>query len=81
MTEEQMIEMAKQIGFWKPLGLPSDWYEDDYVVTPLALQSFIKLVRNNALEEAADACETLYYGMRFQPTKGECADKIRSLKS
>ena len=67
MTEEQIIEMAQQAGFWKPLGLPSDWCGDDYVVTPLELRDFIKLVQNETIEWVAQLCDDC------------CKEQIRSL--
>lgn len=33
-------ELVKQSDWWKPLGLPSDWNEGDYVVDSVQLKKF-----------------------------------------
>lgn len=76
MTSEQIIEMVKQVDIWQPLGLPSDWSYGDYVAGPHQLQDFAKLVRNAALDEAAELCHKNLHACSWV-----CEDLIRSLKS
>lgn len=73
MTPEQIIEMAKQAGCER---LPGRW--DGWSCHLDELQRFAQLVRNAALEEAAEVCG---FGMSMTEREIQIADKVRSLKS
>lgn len=68
MTNDQLTSLAKQAGFDEDDGIWLDY--------PLEIQRFAELVRNQTLEEAAEACERL-------PLKSAkaCAEVIRLEKS
>jgi hypothetical protein len=42
---ELIKELAEQANWWKPLGLPSDWNEGDYVVSPEQMEKFAELIK------------------------------------
>lgn len=52
MTPGQTIELAKQAGFKQRLNCPNEWWmmTDD-------IQRFVELVRNQTLDEVANACQ------------------------
>lgn len=73
MKLEQIIEMAKQVGMTK---LPGKW--DGWSCHLDELQAFAQLVRNAALEEAADGL----YGKGLEMyLLQDLREEIRSLKS
>ena len=69
-TNEQIIGLAKQAGF-------SIHTEDSNYME--MLYSFAALVRNAALEDAADICDRVN-NYDNPMTAGDCADAIRALK-
>ena len=44
MPNEMIKELAEQANWCNPEGLPSDWDQGDYVVSPEQMQKFAKLV-------------------------------------
>jgi len=60
---ERIKELAEQADWWIPLGLPSDWNEGDYVVSPTQLEKFAQLI----VRECAGICfsEAAGHGMAF----------------
>lgn len=50
---EQIKELAEQAEWWKPLGLPSDWDDDDYIVSPEQAKKFARLIIQACLEQCA----------------------------
>jgi len=44
MPNEMIKELAEQANWRNPSGLPSDWDQGDYVVSPEQMQKFAKLV-------------------------------------
>ena len=44
MPNEMIKELAEQANWRIPEGLPSDWDQGDYVVSPEQMQKFAKLV-------------------------------------
>lgn len=66
MTNEQIIEMAKQAG--------DDW-DHTLQSDKEFLQRFAELVRNAALEEAANVCDGWLHA-----DGDTCAEAIRSMK-
>ena len=59
MTDEKILELAKEAGAWTPMALPTDWNAGDVVFSADELRKFAALVRREALEEAARECENL----------------------
>lgn len=84
MTNEQIIEMAKQAG-WAEIGADLWGATHDGAMSIYALQRFAQLVRNAALEDAIGAVDKLADAViTTQPQQfalDVAADKIRSLKS
>lgn len=80
MTPEKVIELAKQAGFIEEDEVTYEWscFYDE-------IQRFAELVRNEALEEAANACDERgkYWckGSDSAREAASCATVIRSLKS
>jgi len=72
MTDEQIIEMAKQACAGIRGGLDSASLEE--------LQRFAHLVRNSTLEEAAAECEKEYDNWDNERPLRICATAIRGLK-
>lgn len=78
MTPEKVVELAKQSG----LDVYETLEEVDGKFT--ALQRFAQLVRNETLEEAANACEELakdWGDCAEESGMHDCKRMIRSLKS
>lgn len=48
---ERILELTAQANWWKPLGLPSDWHEGDYVVSPKALEKFAQLIVQECVDK------------------------------
>lgn len=71
MTQEQIIEMAKKAGIFRSWPQP-------YIANEDELQAFAKLVRNAALEEAADG---LYGNGLEMSLLRDLREEIRSMKS
>lgn len=51
-----------------------------YWMNEAHVQAFANAIAQYEREECAKVCENLYYGLRIQPTRSECADAIRSRK-
>lgn len=68
MTRDDIIKLAREAGFN---------HEDHYAIEGI-LMRFAALVAAYERETCAQVCENVYWGMRFQPTKQECADAIRA---
>ena len=68
MTRDDIIKLARKAG----LATARD--ETDLAAFVLR---FAALVAAAEREACAKTVENLYYGMRFQPTKDECATAIR----
>lgn len=54
MTREQVRELIAKVGWYKPVHLPSDWDEEDYVVSFEQATTAIQL----AIREERMACLT-----------------------
>lgn len=90
MTEKQIIEMVKQIG-WNEIGADLWGATHDGAMSTYALQRFAQLVRNAALEEVAVKCENEFSSVVRSFGRVTCGDaseisddiakEIRSLKS
>jgi hypothetical protein len=44
MMNDRIRQLAEQADWWKPLGLPSDWDDGDYVVTKEQMKKFAELI-------------------------------------
>lgn len=73
-NEDIIIQLAKNAGLESVLG---SWCQE-CGCTDEALLKFAEMVAATEREACAEVCENLYYGMRFQPTRSECADAIRT---
>jgi hypothetical protein len=81
-----IIELAREAGF----GIDEAPIDQPYVIQPLhgkiddELRRFAHLVRQQALEEAAQECENQKVGLssyfEIDERIGWCADAIRALK-
>jgi hypothetical protein len=49
-VNERIRELAEQADWWIPLGLPSDWNEGDYVVSPTQLKKFAQSIVQECAE-------------------------------
>jgi hypothetical protein len=78
MTPKQITKWARKAGIYLD---GANQRQPLYVAKPEELQAFAQLVRNATLEEAAVECESLYAGLRIQPTRSESSEAIRKLKS
>jgi hypothetical protein len=51
---ERIRELAEQTNWWKPLGLPSNWNEGDYVVSPEQMKKFAELIVKETMRVVAN---------------------------
>ena len=51
---ELIKELAEQANWWKPLGLPSNWNEGDYVVSPEQMKKFAELIVKETMRVVAN---------------------------
>ena len=49
---DRIRQLAEQADWWKPLGLPSDWDDGDYVVTKEQMKKFAELIVRECAEVA-----------------------------
>lgn len=82
MTRDQIIALAKKA------GLQLSLYTEAYPVITEQLERFANLVRNQAIEEAAEKCHEKEAEYIDMPGRGGwvmgaffCADSIRSMKT
>ena len=75
IDKEIIMKLAKQAGMNLTPAQFSGVLEDE--VDEFQLVRFAALVAAVEREACAKTVENLYYGMRFQPTKDECATAIR----
>ena len=47
---ERIQEIVAKADWWKPNGLPSDWDEDDYIVSPEQLNRFSELIAQECID-------------------------------
>ena len=83
MTIEEIIKLAREVGgydgFTSP---PTDWDEGDFVIfviSPEELLKFASLVRNAALEEAAEEADRWQTAVHDPRYECDCATAIRAL--
>ena len=55
MPNEMVKELAEQANWCIPEGLPSDWDQGDYVVSPEQMQKFAELI----IRECISMCDTV----------------------
>ena len=81
MTITDVIEMARKAGgydgFTSP---PTDWGEDNFVISPEGLLKFAILVRNATLEEAAEEADRWQTALHDPRYECDCATAIRAMK-
>ena len=46
---ERIKELAEQADWYKPNGLPSDWDDEDYIVSPADMKKFAELIVRECL--------------------------------
>ena len=54
INNERIEQLAEQADWWKPRGLPSNWDDGDYVVSPKEMKKFAELI----VKECASVAET-----------------------
>lgn len=83
MTKDKIIELAREAGF-----VESNRFSDivvkhsngSWVPVYDLVENLINISQKYEREQCAKVCENLYYGLRIQPTRSECAYAIRSRK-
>lgn len=70
MTDKEAIRLIREAGFAK-------YFAEENLTQ---FKNLIEMTARIEREECAETVENLYYGMRFQPTKDECATAIRARK-
>lgn len=75
IDKEIIMKLAKQAGMNFTPAQFSGVLEDE--IDEFQIEEFTKLVERYVHEKCASICENLYWGLRIQPTKRECADAIR----
>ena len=51
---ERIKQLAAQANWYKPNGLPSDWDDEDYIVSPEDMRKFAELI----LRECCTICDS-----------------------
>ena len=75
IDKEIIMKLAKQAGMNFTPAQFSGVLEDE--IDEFQLEEFTKLIERYVHENCASICKNLYWGLRIQPTKRECADAIR----
>ena len=70
MTDKEAIRLIHEAGFAK-------FFVSEYLAE---FKRLIEMTTKIEREECAETVENLNYGMRFQPSKQECATAIRARK-
>lgn len=74
MTDEKMLELAKEAGAWTPMGLPTDWNAGDVVFSSNELRKFAALVRRETFKQVDDLLRATWFA-----TQEEAQEAIRAL--
>jgi hypothetical protein len=51
---ERIKQLAEQADWYKPIGLPSNWDEEDYIVSPEQMRKFAELIVRECLSHTKD---------------------------
>ena len=78
INRDTIIKLAREAGMNLTPSQFSNVLEDE--IDEFQLEHFAALVAAAEREACAKVVENLYYGLRIQPSRSECADAIRSRK-
>lgn len=74
IDRDTIIKLAREAG-----GVPAGG--GTFIAGTIDWERFAALVAEHEREACAKVVENMYYGLRIQPSRSQCADAIRSRKS
>jgi len=70
---ERIRELAEQADWWKPLGLPSDWNEGDYVVSSEQMEKYAELI----VRECIQVCNSRVGNSDYNTGRMHCVSDLK----